>query len=217
MQLSYNTIRAILDRELDHYEDTYEYGEPGYTFPYGAETPMIVLGSYWCRCDKSAELHGQDFHHPRVWAQLESQGVQLEWHDEWAIDPEYGKAYRTQPDSYTWQPSYVLTEHCDMITADDDPETIIEWATDDPGARCIPRTIMPNPEATLTAAGFTLHNDRQESGWHQGMNANPRTIMRDLAETVAPIDQLDIVFTLTETSQFHITFATYYRHTDQKD
>lgn len=41
---------------------------------------------------------------------LEGLGIPLEWEDEWTTCEDCGRLVRTSPDSYAWQPSYVMDE-----------------------------------------------------------------------------------------------------------
>jgi hypothetical protein len=90
MILSDDTISHFLSERHDEWQSCSEYGEPGYQ---DSRTTLVVLGDYWCRCpkfqpDDPRPLHGLSDHHPRFWRQLEDQGVQFEWYDEWTIDYE---------------------------------------------------------------------------------------------------------------------------------
>lgn len=214
MELSYETIERILTDHYSHdrYFDTAaEYGEPGYSFSTFADTPLFVMGNYWCRCDKgprradgTADLHDLAYHHPRVWAQMGSQGVEFHWYDEWYVDHNTGKAWRTAPDSYGWQPSIVFGDG-DYITPDDDPETWIEWATDEPTSRCIPRVVG----IKLADHGFQSWGDRFENGWHPGQNADPAEIVKEMREELGA--DIDIAFSLDTVGQFDIGFSAWYR------
>ena len=210
MKLSYDTINNILERYSGRHimETASEYGEPGYSHNYGADTPLIVLGDYWCRCGATSDegMHSIDWHHPRVWAQMEKQGVQFEWHDEWMVDYDSDKAYRTTGDSYTWTPSVVFTDYGDPLTPDSDILEWIEWATDDPAARCL----MPFHRSTLeTETEFVEYGDRYESGWYAGQDADPKQILAEIRKWHG--DDTDVVFMLRENSQFYLGFAAYYR------
>jgi hypothetical protein len=212
MELSQQTVSGILERLANDGVVTdlaKEYGEPGYELAEGS-TPAVVLGSYWCRRCPDKDLHAVETHHPRLWAQLEAQGLSFEWYDEWVVDWENGgKAYRTTGDSYGWQPSLVVTDDGEMLTPDDDLETWVEWATEDPSARCIPSTIAGG--ADVEALGFTRHNGQFENGWHPGQTDDPRAIVSALRERYG--DEVKIVFTLDSTGQFDVAFSAYYRVT----
>lgn len=223
MQLSYDTVRAILESRLgDDFQHAHEYGEPGYSTGGDGSTPIIILGNYWCRCGKNphagqpkgwnyaadsvvepGDLHDHAAHHPRIWAQMESQGVEFEWNDEWVIDYDADKAYRTSGDSYQWKPSAIYTEGGDLLTPDSDIDEWIAWAANEP-TRCI--TIRVD----LDDAGFELVNrdHSYESGWHPGQNDDPVKIL-EREQRYHPDDTF--VFTLDENSQFYSGFSLWRR------
>lgn len=180
-----------------------EYGEPGYG-TYTRNGP-ILFGSWWCRtCDKADGLHDVQSHHPRFWAQLESQGYEFEWYDEWWVDYETSKAYRTQADSYHWQSSIQWNEDiCNFLTPDHDDSDWIEWAMNDPD-RCLMARFRH-------LEGWTLLEDRLENGWHQGMDDKPADAVKHVP------DGYDYVFVLDETSQFYITFSLYIKEQEDAD
>jgi len=223
----FDTTQSVIDYleavlpEMTDYAGT--YGEPGYSLDETAATPLIVLGSYWCRCgdpkfgepyrDGSASLHGIEAHYPRTFARLEEQGVELHWYDEWTVDHDNdGKAYRTTSDSYFWKPSLLVTDSGDYLTPDDDLDSWLEYMMNEP-QRCIPGHIYNG--ADLEAAGFVKYNGQFESGWHPGQDADPEAITAEIHKWHGP--DVDIVFLLDETSQFYIEFSAYHRARKEDD
>ncbi len=208
MQVSYKVLEALVERH--QWETCDEYGEPGYhvyhdtSMAEGTHTPKIVLGNY---NDQSYHTPKQQVsRHARIMKQLEQQGVMWEWSDEWTIDSDHNKAYRTNPDSHWWQPSYVYTEGGDMLTADDDISEWIVWATDSPAERCIPTRIIKRQQ--IMDAGFFLIHDRMENGFHQGMDADPAAMYDMEQDNMAKSgNTYRYLFTLDETSQFYMTFS----------
>jgi hypothetical protein len=234
MELSLDTIQRFTQPLMDEGGDwANDYGEPGYHFPYGATTPIIVLGDFWCRCGKNPDagkprhfgygrrdepvrlvegkdLHSYENHHPRVWAQMESQGVQFEWSDEWMVDYENGaKAYRTQADSYSWQPSVQFTDDGEYLTPDSDIEDWIEWAVNDP-RKCL----MDQYHWAIEEAGYTERECGFASGWFEGMNDDPVKITEAIRREH---DDIDILFVLSETSQFYVRFCVFTRSTEEEN
>jgi len=195
-------LEAAIGRHGTDYAS--EYGEPGYNT--SGDMPLVVLGYYWCRCDKFGDnLHGIDRHYPATWERLEDLGVVFEWSDEWTTD-DTGKAYRTTPDSYSWQPSLIYTEHGDTLTIEDDLDTWIEYAVNDPH-HAIPSNAYTGKD--LLAAGWTQHNGSFEHRWHPGQDADPEQITETIRESHG--DTVDIVFALDSTGQFDISFSAYYQ------
>jgi uncharacterized Zn-finger protein len=199
MQLS-KTVETLM--EAQQWQTAGEYGEPGYGT---VNTTMVVLGNYWCNCNKIANLHEHANHHPRIWAQMKTQGIEFEWHDEWVVDYAYNKAYRCEADSYQWQPSYIMTDDGKLMTAANDIDTWTEWAAND-AERAIPSRIINKQQ--LVDAGWMVIHDRIENGWHQGMDDDPKAYLdmeQDNMEKAGV--KFDYLFTLDETSQFYITFS----------
>jgi len=218
VKLSTKTIGAIIERWHEEgivTDYASEYGEPGYG---DDDTTCVVLGDYWCSKNKGCDffpqggtpdnnLHGIEVHHPLLWAQLEAQGVEFEWYDEWTIDHEADKAYRTSADSYSWTPSFVWTESGDMLTVDTDLDTWIEWAIEDPTKRpLLPRL---HTEEVILNAGFTKHNGRFESGWYEGQNDNPAKVLEELREQHG--EDIEALFRLDSTGQFDVGWSAYWR------
>jgi hypothetical protein len=204
-------VTAVYDKRSQYGTDEFnivsKYGEPGYECE-----GFVVLANHWCACGEG-DLHAIDSHYPAAFTKLRDDlGVEFGWSDEWVIDWESDKAYRTSPDSYSWQPSYVLTDRGDMLTPDNDVEDFVEWAGNDPD-RVIPSSIYG--AADLLAAGFTRYNDyAYENGWHPGQDDTPRDVVeRFEADPTTPEDCV-WVFALDESSQFYIRFSLYYRARD---
>lgn len=228
MQLSYATIQAILTRQLDErgkpLDTCHQYGEPGYRFDVAEpDTPLLVLSDFWCQCgknpnvgkhpgrdDKPEDLHDIGSHHSRVWRQMESQGVEWLWYDEWIVDYECDKAFRTTSDSYFWQPSLVITEGGDYLTPDNDIDAWIEWAIDE--VKAIPDNVWSH--ADIREAGFEKLNEHSyESGWHPHQTDDPVKILAEM-RVQYPDDEL--IFTWDEQSQFYARFSIWRRPVDQE-
>lgn len=163
-----------------------EYGEPGYDQP---ETGIIFAN--W-----------NDVPQP-LQEELEEAGYDLEWSDEWLICGR-GKAWRTSPTSYSWAPSYRVTDGGDIITPDDGALAFIEDCAMTDYAQ--PIKALPGwvSAEDLCAAGFELHNDYPyESGWHPGQTDNPAEIAEELFENETVTE---IVFQIHENSQFYTRF-----------
>lgn len=206
-----------------------EYGEPGYG---NFGTQMVILGDFWCKCGKHPhagqpargfmsgdgkviqpdELHDYATHHPRVWSYLEHNGFECEWHDEWVIDYENGKCYRTTGDSYQWTPTAIVTEWGDLLTPDSPLEEWLAWAVNEP-TRCL----FPKYASKIEEAGFVKagpDDDESgwggrgsyEAGWHAGQDADPKEIFANLEH-----EHDEIVFVLDYNSQFYSGFSVYVR------
>lgn len=192
------------------YDYADEYGEPGYT----AEGP-IMLGDWWCRCEEGAEgehyrdgspqLHDAMHKYPEEERVLSEAGAEAVWYDEWMVDYETGKAWRTQPDSYSWQSSIVWTEDGDYLTPDNDIEDWIEWAADN-HKNALPDRVVSDGD--LIEAGFVQFNaDYYENGWY-GTEDDPEKIAAEVRKWHGPCT---VVFKLSSVEQFRITFDVWYR------
>lgn len=165
-----------------------EYGEPGYSQP----EKGIILAN-WNNI-------------PRGLADwLEKCGYSLEWSDEWMIDYDYGKAYRTNPDSYSWESSVMLTDDGEWLTPDDDASAWIdECAMSDKGQspKCLPSRISADD---LSECGFVLYYGELESGFFPGQTDNPA----ELAKRAFNAGASRVVFRKLENSQFYTRFECY--------
>ncbi len=82
------------------------YAEPGYTDP--ARGILLANWNYFpSRIDRT----------------LEDAGYKVEWRDEWDACAECGKLVRTTADCYSWQPSYVLMNECEVVC-----HNCVNWA-----------------------------------------------------------------------------------------
>lgn len=204
----HKTVQALAVRTAqDYWETADEYGEPGYGSTWPVETALVVLGDYWCKCDRNndlRDLHSLEDHYPRIWAQLAGRGVEFEWHDEWTVDYETGKAYRTRPDSYSWQPSVMFTEYGDLVTPDDDIETLAQHC-DETGTP-LSRNFATTDD--LAVAGFTPYSVDNETGWHSGQTDDPSKVAQT-ARRLFPDCQ--VIHYVTGQGQFDTRWTTYVR------
>ncbi len=93
MNINIQTIHTLIEKRCGSMECTSEYGEPGYENPKAG-----VLLANWNKV------------RDRTQRWLERHGYALEWEDEWVIDYDGQRAYRTQPDSHDWEPSFILAD-----------------------------------------------------------------------------------------------------------
>jgi hypothetical protein len=167
------------------------YGEPGYNNPENG-----IVFANWNNISSTLADY------------LEAAGYELEWSDEWMIDYNHGKAYRTSPNSYGWQSSIVLSGDCEWLTPDDGAfDVISELACTDPaqGARMLPPWVT---EQDLTELGFIKQGKERESGLHPGQTADPEEV---LIEVFKDKTALEVVFT-GYPSQFHTTWQAWVKY-----
>jgi len=156
--------------------------------------PIVVM---------SSEMSDKLYKHTAIERAAESEGIELVHYDEYTVDYETGKAWRTVADSYFWTPSVVWTDNGEMLTPDHDIDEWIEWAKNEP-TRCLTSNMVDVDD--LLELGFSFHPDEDdvnESGFHQGMDADPVKTYKTLRETMP---NSDIIFWLKEVSQFYSTW-----------
>lgn len=156
MKLTHEILIALEEKYYLQYCDS--YGEPGYT------------------TDKDGILFGNWNDVPETTAKRLERSFELEWYDEWYIDYNRSKCYRTQGDSYHWTPSVVFFDCSEPITIDDakdDPESYLEFLhNNSERAECF--------DLDLESLGYEkVNTDYYESGWY-GCNDSPDKILSDL-------------------------------------
>lgn len=220
MELSHTTIAAICER-FDWQTANDIGNEPDFT---GQQT-LVVLGDYWLepgrdgwheklRDDKHAsQLAGWDKRWPRIWRQLEEQGVNFVWYDEYTIDYSRNRAWRTSASSYHWEPAVAYLDG-DIITPDDDWDTWLDWAKDSTD-RCLTTEMVPELFSLLRASGFEQYGERYESGWHPGQDDTPEKVRDAMIREHGPL--IDFVFTIAENSQFYTKWCAWWRPVPKED
>lgn len=175
------------------------YGEPGYTQP----REGVILANWNNFKKRTADY-------------LEAAGYELEWSDEWTIDYDNDKAYRTSPDSYFWRPAFIYTEGGDMLTPDDDEGDVIEEVAIEKGKqkdaiKCLPNWITQDH---LKAAGYEPWEDGKEyeTGLHHGQDDSPDKVAKEIF-THDGITH--VCFFVNDKSQFDIRWCAFVkRHTE---
>lgn len=236
MELSQRFVDTLVERLVEEGVVTdyaSEYGEPGYRF-YGDGTQRFLIGDWWCKCGEfhrypdgrlerrrgyndehgppnPNRLHDVQSHHPRLWQQLESQGVEVAFYDEWMVDYETGKAYRTTGDSYHWQPSVVCDDNGEWMTPDTDIEVWVDWARNTP-TRCL----FDWQRSDLESAGFENVNGVFEAGWFEGQTDDPVKLLKRYQDATDDRNA-EFVFMIDENSQFYTKFVLYRRGEEVDD
>ncbi len=182
-------LQALCDVNNIQLEYCSHYGEPGYSEP-----EKSILFANWNEIPKQLQKR------------LETQGYALEWSDEWYVDYNNDKAYRTSPDSHGWQSSLMFSEATgDYLTPDDN---VSDWI-----AQCEnnPHTALPSriAAADLEDAGYVQTSDTYENGFYPGQNDEPVKIGAKLTEAGR-----DYVFQITDTGQFDVHFRVWIKQGD---
>ena len=182
-------LQALQDKQ--DMESCACYGERGYTDPENG-----ILFCNWNNVSK------------RVMNYLESAGFELEWSDEWYIDYDNSKAWRTSPDSYSWVRAIVYTEDGEVLTPDDGAGEVIEaLAMTDQGhtPHAVPDWVS---EDDLESAGYTAINGMYESGFHPGQDDNPA----DIAKSAFDRGAESVIFRIDNVGQFDVHFQGFARY-----
>jgi hypothetical protein len=193
MHITDKRTKTILFHLLEKHslEQCLTYGERGYTQP-----EKCILFANWNPISR------------RILDYLEEAGFKLEWSDEWYIDYENDKAWRTSPDSYGWVCQIVLpAESCEYLTPDDGAEAVIDALAMTDKAH--PTQAVPDwvTEADIEALGYTPINGVYEHGFHPGQTDDPR----EIAEKAFAAGAEAVVFRIKHVGQFDVHFQGFQR------
>jgi len=159
------------------------YGEPGYSDPKNG-----IIFANWNNVPEHIQRG------------LERRGFELEWSDEWIIDYDANKAYRSSPDSYGWTPSYFIKDSGKIVgKADYDLQDLADYLMNDPSR-------ADTFDADFSDLGFEKGSDDFESGFHPGQTDKPEKIFADLHAK-----GYDVVFQIDRVGQFDMRFNVWTR------
>lgn len=154
-------IIAKIDPGMTGEFDPHQIGEPGYD-------PNIGVFANWNKYPKWA----------KAIEKLERLGcpISAEWSDEWVDCHECGKAYRSQPDSYSWTKSWWFGPYdCEIICADCTKkhrlEDYLEWLSESEE-----RADLFLDDRDLEKAGWKQLDYTFENGLYGGQSASPAKI-----------------------------------------
>lgn len=163
-----------------------DYCEPGYSLPEGKRG--VVFG---------------DWNKPRLANIMDRMGYEVEWLDEWTACGHCYRAFRTQPDSYSWKMhGAFLEDSCEMICGDclaENPEWITDEYMNDP------RKAITTDGIDLAAEGWTRVDGQWENGWY-GREDRPEDVVKDSV----PADH-DYIFMVDSVGQFSLSFSLWIR------
>ena len=176
------------------------YGEPGYTDPESG----VILFADWntIRCDPITpeNRHREQNVVARIGKLAEKLGAEIEWSDEW-YTCECGSAIRTEPDSYSWKPSYIMGDGeitCKTCLLDDPADYVDSFLLDNAEK-------ADTFDVDLSALGFR-HIEKGENGFHPGQNDTPE----DMVKAGVPDDH-QFAFQIDGTGQFDVSFSLWVR------
>lgn len=166
------------------------YGEPGYSDPH-----LCIVFANWNKVSR------------RIQDYLEAAGASLEWFDEWMIDYETGKAYRTSGNSYHWTCSILWDDENYRWLTPDSPVAdwveVVKHTLDNVSRLALPTWIT---RQMLLDEGFQLEGEYEYS-MHYNSNVDPRKI----AERVMEGGATEVIFHLNSVAPFETDFSAFYR------
>lgn len=188
---------ALDDGIIEGYSE--DYAEPGYTLG----DKVGILFANWNPQSFDKEATKEQRLMPRLADVAERAGYEVEWSDEWSTCYDCGKAYRTSPDSYCWQPSYADCDGAYLCAECLKPAEYLESIEGDP-QRCNTFTHI-NP----SDHGYVLIK-KMANGWYGGQNDSPEIVARSLR--AQGVDRF--VFHLDSVGQFDTHFSVYVHETE---
>lgn len=161
--------------------------------------PFCASESNW---KQTAESYIDNLEYSQEYAEP---GYDIEWEDEWTTCDGCGKALRTSPNSYSWQPSFIRnggTGECfckECLTNDD-----LESLEDNP------RTAVNLDGIDLSDYGYEEIKCGYESGWHAGQTDDPTKIYNELVKH----GHSRLLFQIESVGQFDMSFCVWEKITD---
>lgn len=192
---AYTLLRSYLDNG-DIHDVAQGYAEPGYENPRRGD----VFFADWNRPEFN-RYASTDM--SRLADILERRGYGVEWLDEWYTCQHCWRAFRGQPDSYSWKMYGAILNECEPICGDclhANPE----WLADE---------IVNDPKRADTlgidwaAHGWEHQPERFENGWHPGQDDRPEEIAGRVPEGY------DFLFSVDGVGQFDVRFSLWIRPT----
>lgn len=182
-----NALQICLEEHNDDYDYAQGCSEPGYD-----DKPVILA----------------DWNHVpgKLFDLLEKYGYSCEWCDEWVTCENCYKAFRSSPNSYSWEmygyigDGFALCGDC------------IEWdeyleSLENKPRKAVTCSLFYKFENEI-ASRYALIKNEYESGFHPGQNADPSKILAGLLE-IDPNGRY--LFVINGQGQFDIEFSVYKR------
>ena len=167
-----------------------EYGEIGYTLSEGKKG---IIFSDWNRFDK----------YPNIMEFLE-ENYEIEWNDEWLIDYDNSKCYRSIHDSYGWQPSMYCNTNGEIISYD----CINDMNEEEFKEFLIEINILNNPKTAFNLRFFKSKGElygEEESHMFES-ESDPEQRFEILKEKYP---EKDFYFNISSVEQFGLSFEIY--------
>jgi len=140
--------------------------------------------------------------------------IEIDWNDEYIGCSECYKAIRTIADCYSWEPSFIWVNDCELLCRDhwgDNLEDIIEYYKNSIN-RALPSDFMEKVEK----AGWKCYSPneyckRYETGFHPGQTDNPLMVVKEIE---AELPDHDYLFVINSKGQFDINWHVFIRKQD---
>lgn len=202
-----NAVMSAFGMPEPDYDVVHEiyYGvvEPGYGYD---DDTVLVVGNW---NEKRSGTPWEKFHPVRLENALETTGAEIDWYDEWTRCEECYRAVRTQPNSYSWTPSYIWTEYGPVCV-----ECVLG------NLESYLDLFINNPEnafpfdVSLRDYGFEQWEPRNphtyETGWHPHQDDDPKKILPEIQDDF-PDDDIEVVFLIDGVGQFDMRWSAWFR------
>jgi len=130
---------------------------------------------------------------------LEKAGAEIDWSDEVTTCGDCGRLIKTEPDSYGWQPEFVVGDGDITCTDCLDPAEYLRGLADGQGFNSI-ASIDPTDHGYVR-----LNEDSYETGFHPGQTDDPKKVAKELVAK----GYRRFIFHKDEQSQFYCKWSVY--------
>ena len=139
-------------------------------------------------------------------------GVELLWLDEWLSCDDCQRAFRCQPDSYSWRMQGIITDSGSILCRDHAIEDL-EWLISDDGGDFINNhTKAITLDVDLSSIGFERYNGLFANGWYRDQDDDPK----EIAARAERYGWQERVFTIDNVGQFDVHFLLWVRNNEDE-
>ncbi len=135
-------------------------------------------------------------------------GFELDWSDEWDSCYDCGKLVRTSPDSYGWEPYYIIFNDCELVCNECAKEHIEDVIEEYVNTHL--KALTSDWREAIEKAGFHCIEDEceiYETGFYPGQNDKPEKALQSIYDKVGEkwfTDKFDYLFIINSVGQFDI-------------
>lgn len=190
MENRFEIIRQAAENKNIYIDYCFEYGEIGYKI---SEGKKAILFSDWNDFDN----------YPRIMEWFE-ENYEIEWSDEWVIDYNDNKCYRTIHDSYGWQPSMYMDNNGEIFSY----EWVNEMNEEEFKEFLIENNFLNNHKTAINLVRFEPKGELIcEDNLRMFESQPDPKKMLELAKEKYP--ENDFYFVIDSVNQFGLEFALY--------